>query len=313
LPELLSAEFLVSLGAAGVRMATPLVLAALGEIVAERSGVMNLGLEGIMTVGAFAAYVGTLYSGSFSIGLLLAILAGACFGLLMSYMSITLRCNQVVSGLSIWLFGTGVVGFIFLGTFGAVTVPETIPTLSAIEIPLLSSIPIIGDIFFKHHILVYLSFVLVLVFWLFLFKTTYGLRITSVGENPHAADTLGINVFRIRYLCVVFGSMMAAIAGATLTFELGFFREYMVAGRGWMTIAIVIFGNWAPLRALGGALLFGLADGLQMRIGALGYFVMEYQILRTLPYLVTIAALILISRRAGGPAALGVPFERGQK
>jgi simple sugar transport system permease protein len=159
---------------------------------------------------------------------------------------------------------------------------------------------------------VYLTFILVIICGSLLFKTTAGLKIRAVGENPRAADVLGTNVYRIRYLCVIFGGIMAGLAGAYLSLEMGFFREYMVAGRGWIAIAIVIFSNWSPYRALGGALLFGIVDGFQMRLGALGYFTMEYQFLRMLPYIAVIVSLVAISRRAGAPAALCVPFKRGE-
>ena len=309
--EIISQAFLIALVTAGIRMATPLTLAALGEVFAERSGILNLGIEGIMTAAAFSAYVITLYTGSVSTGVLFGMIVGAGFGLFMALLSITLCCNQVVSGLGLYLAGMGITGLLFLGSFGAVAVPERIPVLQSINIPLLSEIPVLGPIVFSQNLLVYLTFILAIICEITLFKTTAGLKIRAVGEYPHAADALGINVYRVRYLCTIFGGMTAGLAGAYLSLEMGFFREYMVAGRGWIAIAIVIFSGWRPFRALLGALLFGMVDGLQMRLGALGYFTMEYQFLRMLPYIAVIVALISIStKKVRGPAALGVPFKR---
>ncbi|MEM3653424.1 MAG: ABC transporter permease, partial [Candidatus Bathyarchaeia archaeon] len=292
----LSEAFLISLAAAGIRMATPLLLAALGEIIAERAGIMNLSLEGIMTAGAFASYALTFMTGNILYGLIFAAIAGVIFGVIMAYASITLRTNQAIVGLGLWLLGLGVIHFLFRATFGVLTVPYTVPQLKSIPIPILSQIPIFGEILFKQNILVYIAFVLVPIVYIILFKTTLGLKIRSVGENPRAADTLGINVFTLRYICTIVGAALAGLGGAYLALELGFFREYMVSGRGWIAIALVIFSGWEPFKALIGSILFGIIDALQIRVQAL-QIPIPYQILQMFPFIATFIALIIISKK----------------
>jgi simple sugar transport system permease protein len=309
----LNEAFLVSLAAAGIRMATPLLLVALGEIIAERAGIMNLSLEGVMTAGAFAAYVITFFTGNLFDGLLFSAIAGVIFGLIMAYASITLRANQTIVGLGLWLLGLGAVHFLFRSTFGVLTIPYTVPPLEPIPIPILSQIPIIGEILFKQNLLVYIAFILVPIVYIILFKTTIGLKIRSVGENPRAADTLGINVFLLRYVCTIVGAALAGLGGAYLALELGFFREYMVSGRGWIAIALVIFSGWEPFKALAGSILFGIIDALQIRIQALRIPI-PYQILQMFPFIATFIALIIISKKvAGRPAALAIPYKREEE
>ncbi|MEM2897641.1 MAG: ABC transporter permease [Candidatus Bathyarchaeia archaeon] len=305
--------FLISLTAAGIRMATPLLLAALGELIAERAGILNLSLEGIMTAGAFASYAMTFFTGNLWDGLVFAMIAGVIFGLLMAYASVTLRANQVIVGLGLWLLGLGAVHFLFRATFGVLTIPYTIPRLEPIPIPTLSQIPIIGKILFEQNLLVYMAFILVPIVYIILFKTTLGLKIRSVGENPRAADTLGINIFLLRYVCTIIGAALTGLGGAYLALELGFFREYMVSGRGWITIALVIFSGWEPFKALAGSILFGLIDALQIRVQAL-QIPIPYQILQMLPFIATFIALIIISKKVvGKPAALSIPYRREEE
>lgn len=307
--EIFTAAFLVSLGAAAVRVATPLVLVSMGELVSERSGVLNMSLEGTMAVGAFTAYVVALLSGSPLLGLLSALAIGGLVGLFLAFACVTVRTNQVVIGLALVFLLTGLVGFVFRAHFGIILIPQTIEQLPVVRIPILADIPYVGTVFFEHNILVYFAFALVPILSFILFKTDFGLKIRAVGEKPEAVDVLGINVYHLRYICVVFGGIMAGCGGALLSLELGFFREYMVSGRGWMAIAIVIFGNWKPSRALGGALLFGLVDAFQYRIQIIVR--LPYMLLLALPYAVTIIALVLVSRRTGAPSALGEPYTRG--
>jgi ABC-type uncharacterized transport system permease subunit len=309
LEEILTAAFLTSLIAAAIRIATPLILVSMGELVTERSGVLNMSLEGIMAAGAFTAYAVALASGSTVIAILAALAIGGLAGLFLAFTCVSLRANQVVIGLALVFLLTGLVGFIFRAYFGIMLIPETVEPLPIIRIPLLADIPYIGAMFFQHNLLVYIAFALVPILSIILFKTDIGLKIRAVGEKPEAVDVLGVNVYHLRYLCVVFGGIMAGCGGALLSLELGFFREYMVAGRGWMAIAIVIFGNWKPSRALAGALLFGLVDAFQYRIQIIVR--LPYMLLLTLPYIVTVIALILVSRKTGAPAALGEPYIRG--
>jgi simple sugar transport system permease protein len=309
--EIFTAAFITSLVAAAIRIATPLVLVSMGELVSERSGVLNMSLEGIMSVGAFSAYVVALLSGNVLFGFIAALAFGALVGLLVAFTTVTLRANQVVIGLALVFLLTGLVGFLFRAIFGIILIPETIEQLPILRIPFLADIPYIGTMFFEHNIFVYAAFALVPILSFILFKTEFGLKIRAVGEKPEAVDTLGINVETLRYICIIFGGIMAACGGALLSLELGFFREYMVSGRGWIAIAIVIFGNWTPKKALGGALLFGLVDAFQYRIQTIVRI--PYMILLTLPYLVVIGALMLVSRRSGAPAALGTAYVRGGK
>lgn len=309
----LNEAFLISLAAAGIRMATPLLLTALGEIIAERAGILNLSLEGIMTAGAFASYSITFLTGNILDGLVFAAITGVIFGLLMAYASITLRANQTIIGLGLWLLALGAVHFLFRATFGVLTIPYTVPPLEPIPIPILSQIPVLGKILFQQNILVYMAFILVPIAYIILFKTTLGLKIRSVGENPKAADTLGINVFLVRYICTIIGSALAGLGGAYLALELGFFREYMVSGRGWIAIALVVFSGWEPFKALVGSILFGIVDALQIRVQAL-QIPIPYQILQMLPFIATFIALIIISKRvAGRPAALAIPYKREEE
>lgn len=307
--EIFTAAFITSLVAAAIRVATPLVLVSMGELVTERSGILNMSLEGIMSVGAFSAYVVTLLSGNVLFGFIAALAFGALVGLFVAFTTVTLRANQVVIGLALVFLLTGLVGFLFRAIFGVILIPETIEQLPILRIPFLADIPYIGTMFFEHNIFVYAAFALVPILSFILFKTEFGLKIRAVGEKPEAVDTLGINVETLRYICIIFGGIMAACGGALLSLELGFFREYMVSGRGWIAIAIVIFGNWTPKKALGGALLFGLVDAFQYRIQTIVRI--PYMILLTLPYLVVIGALMIVSRRSGAPAALGTAYVRG--
>lgn len=307
--ELFTAAFVTTLVTAAIRTATPLLLTAEGELFGERSGVLNMSLEGIMGAGAFTAYAASVYTGSNLIGFFCAVLVGAFLGLLVAFTTITLRVNQIVIGLALVLLLTGLVGFLFRGTFGASLVPKTTEPLQKVAIPVLADIPVLGPVLFQQNILVYLAFSLVPILSLLLFRTTYGLKVRAVGEKPDAADTLGINVYLTRYVCVVFSGVMAGMGGAYLSLEVGFFREYMVAGRGWIAIAICIFGSWSPTRAMAGALLFGLLDAFQIRIAQFFYSI-PYMLLQTLPYIVTVIALA-VSRTTGGPSALGEPYVRG--
>jgi simple sugar transport system permease protein len=304
--------FAVTLLASGVRLATPLMLAAIGELVAERSGVLNMSLEGIMLTAAFSAYATSFIGGS---GLAIAsgVLVGALFGLGMAYLSVTLKLNQVIGGLSLWLLGVGLSAFLFRATFGIKSVLPAIEVLPEIRIPILGDIPAIGEILFNQNILTYAMYILVPLAAVTLYRTSLGLKIMSVGENPRAADALGINVYKMRYLTVVVGAILAGVAGAFLPLQVGFFRENMSQGRGFIAIAIVVFGNWHVYRAFAGALIFGAADAIQFGLQVLGQLgsVGLYNVLQMIPYLVTIVVLIVATRRANVPEALAEPYERG--
>ena len=294
-----------------IRIGTPLLLATLGEIYAERSGVMNLGIEGIMAVSALMAFIGLFHTGSPVIGLIMALGVSLLLALIFAVLVVTLRANQLLSGLALSIFGLGLSGFLGKSYLG-----QTAPTgFTVVPIPILADIPIIGQIFFNQYPLVYLSYILVVIMWYVLFRSWFGLYVRSVGEDPATADVMGINVYLIRYLCIVIGGLLAGLSGAYLT--LSYTRmwiEGMSAGRGWIAIALTIFSLWNPLRAIMGAYLFGAIMALQFRLQALEVGISS-ELLLTTPYLFTIIILVatsqeVIRKKLGAPAALYKPYAR---
>ncbi|MFX1573587.1 MAG: ABC transporter permease, partial [Promethearchaeota archaeon] len=259
---------------------TPILIATLGEIYTERSGTLNLGVEGMMIIGAITAYILTYVTHNPWVGLIISMIMGSLFSLIHAFISITLHGNQIVSGLALTMLGIGitaVLGKPFEGT----TIQDY--SFSQVEIPFLSDIPIIGPGLFTADPIVMIGMISSIFLWYFLFKTKYGLTIRSVGENPIVADTLGINVYRVRYICVMVGGAFAGLAGAHLTIGSISIRwsEGMTAGRGWIAVGLTIFSIWNPLGALIGSYLFGLTDVLQFRLQPFG---IPPQLLRMLPY-----------------------------
>ena len=312
---------------AGVTSGTVLLFATLGEIFAERSGVLNLGVEGMMLIGAMSAFSTAVYTGNPWLGLLVAMLVAGLISQIHAFISITLQADQVVSGLSLTFLGAGISMVFGEGLSKA----GTISLLPAFSIPLLSSIPVLGEIFFtKQSILVYLGFIITPLAWYFINRTRPGLHLRAVGEYPSAADALGINVFRTRYFYVFVGGVFAGLAGATISLAIspGWFSELTTAGQGWIAVGLVIFAQWDPFRAMAGAYAFGALRRLILDIQGptmifgltnpffynpyLGFF------LQMLPYAFTVIVLILGSREAmrkriGSPAALGTPYIRGER
>jgi simple sugar transport system permease protein len=297
--------------AAAVRAGTPLLLATLGEVMAERAGVLNLGLEGLMLTGALAGFAAYHGSGSFVLGCLAAMGAAGLLSLLFAFLTITLRTDQVVTGLALTLFGTGLAGFYgkpLVGVAGGAGMPDA-------PVPFLSSVPILGRALFSHDALVYISFLLVPAAWLFLFRTRAGLELRAAGESPRTADSAGIDVVKLRYIYVAAGGVLAGLGGAYLSLvHTPGWIENMSGGRGWIAVALVIFSQWNPLGAALGAYLFGGVDALQLRIQAAGSSVPPHLLLM-LPYVLTIFVLLFASgkalrRRIGAPAALGTPYRR---
>jgi ABC-type uncharacterized transport system permease subunit len=286
--------------------------ATVGEIFAERSGVLNLGVEGMMLMGALSGFATTYATQSLWLGVFAAMLVGALLALIHGFFSITLRVNQVVSGLALTLFGIGLSNFLGRPLISKVSLKFEPSVLFP-----LNTIPYVGDLFFTHHALVYPAYVLIPFAYLYLYKTNYGLELRAVGENPAAADTVGIGVFRIRYIYTLVGGALAGLGGAylSLAYTPGW-KEQMTGGQGWIAIALVIFATWDPVRALLGALLFGFINAFQFYCQAAGLTLIPEYVLRMLPYLFTIAVLVIITRwgaarrRVGAPAALGIPFER---
>lgn len=306
----MNSAIIISILAAGIRLATPYLLAALGEMFTQRSGVYNLGVEGIMMMGAFTGFFATLHSGSPLIGIVASLAIGALMGLLMALVSVTFKAEQGISGIGLYMFGWGLSGLLYRLYVGGIT---SIDGLKTIKIPLLSDIPWLGPIIFDQNGLVYTALVLVPLSGFILFKTSWGLNVRAVGNKPEAADTLGVSVERIRYQCLILGGMLAGLAGAFLTIgQANMYADNITAGRGFIAIALVYFGRWSPWGILLGSLLFSMADSFQSMVQVLGIN-FPYELAVILPYVVTIIALAISFGRVWAPAALGKPFQRGTR
>src|SRR3972149_4225923 len=300
-------DFFVGLLAATLRVATPLLLATLGELYAERAGILNLGIEGTMFLGAFVGFMFADKTSSLGVGLAAAIGAGALSGMLMALLAVRLGVSQHVSGLGITLLLTGLSLFGFRWVYGEPRIPPAIEPFGRLS-PL-GQVPVLGEIF-NQYALTYIALALVPVVWLMMYRSNIGLQIRAVGENPEAADAAGVNVFRIRFLALSIAGGLMAAGGAFLSLaQLGSFTYGIIAGRGWVCIALVIFGNWHPVKVLWGALLFGGVFALQLRLQVSGLD-LPYETFLALPYLVTILALAVAGRNATYPGALLKPYKR---
>jgi ABC-type uncharacterized transport system permease subunit len=307
--EIFTLPVIIGILASSIRLATPYLYASIGEAFAQTSGVVNLGVDGIMLVGGFTGFYITLKTGNVWLGLLAAMIVGLLMGLLMSLISVTLKAEQGISGIGLYMFGLGLSALLFKELVGTVL---TIDGFSPVRIPLLGNIPVLGDIFFHQSLLVYGAFLMVPLAWFVLDKTTLGLKIKSVGQNPAAADSLGVSVDRTRYFSVCLGAVLAGLAGASLSLSLvNLFQENLTAGQGFIAVALVYFGGWRPLGILGGALLFSTVNALQLWMQVLGANI-NSEILVMLPYVLTIVALAVAVNRVRQPAALNKPFERGE-
>jgi len=300
---------------AAIRIASPLIFAALGELICERAGVLNLGIEGIMVVGAFAGWLTVYLGGGLWFGVAVAMLSGMAFGLVHGVLTVPFGLSQHVVGLGITLLATSLTYYCYRLALPEVTSPPKIEAFQPLEIPLLSEIPVIGPALFNQTPLTYLAFVLVLLVTLVLYRTPMGLALRAAGENPAAVEAQGLSVSAIRIGAVMVGSGFMAVGGAFLTMSAfnSFFFE-MVNGRGWICIALVVFGSWKPGKTLLGAVLFAAFDALQIRVQQtpLGADI-PYQIFLMAPYILSILALVIMSRRAQVPAALMVPFNKGER
>ncbi|MDE1994061.1 MAG: ABC transporter permease [Rhizobiaceae bacterium] len=296
--------------AASMRLAIPIMLAALGGLFAERSGVLNIGLEGMMLVGAFVGFVVTFATGHLVIGVIAAILSGAVTGLLLGLYTITLAANQVVVGISLNLLSVGVTSYLYRSFFGAATDRPRIEPFAAVDFGSLGDLPLIGPLLFRQDMLAYLGLVLIVITWFVVKKTRFGLNIRSVGEHPEAAETLGVDVIQTRYVAIALSGALASLGGAFLSLSAtGVFLDNMTAGRGYIALAILILGRRHAIGVLFAALLFGSADALQLRAQLLPINV-PLQFLLMLPYVLTIVVLAGFAGRQGTPAALGLPFRR---
>jgi len=306
--ELFTFQVLIGILTSGVRLATPYLYASIGETFVQVSGVYNLGVDGIMLMGAYSGFFVGMKSGSLWFGLLTAGVVGGLMGLIMAVISITMKAEQGISGIGLQLFGLGLSSLLFRETLGGVV---SINGFQPVKIPLLSDIPIIGDALFNQNLLVYGAFLLVPLAAFILNKTTLGLKIRAAGQNPQAADSLGVNIVSIRYTTLITGGVLAGIAGASLSIALiNLFQENMTNGMGFIAVALVYFGGWRPWGVLGGALLFSFVNALQLWIQVKGIN-LDSDIAVMLPYILTILALAF-ARRVQQPAALSKPFERGE-
>jgi general nucleoside transport system permease protein len=302
--------FLATLVAASFRIATPILFAALGEAVAESAGLLNVGIEGMMVIGAVFGFLVSYSSGSQWLGFAAAFFAGGAAGLLFGYVTVERSADHVVTGIVINIFCFGLASLAFKGLFThASEVPE-IKTMPAWRIPGLSNIEFVGRALFSQTPVVYIALGLLPVFWFQLFRTQWGLRIRSAGENPAAAESAGINVWNIRLGAGIIGGAMAGVAGATLAIaQLGLYLDNMTAGRGFIALALVVFGGWNPWRIAGAALIFGGAEALQLRLQAIGVAI-PHALLLAVPYVLTIAVIAAFAGKATYPAAMNMLYPR---
>lgn len=292
-----------------ITMSTPFLLASLGETFSQLSGVINLGVDGIMLLAGFLAFYVTLITGNLWLGLFVAMLTGLAMGLLMSLVSVTFKAQQGISGIGLQMFGLGMSSLLFKMLVGTV---KTVSGFQAIKIPLLGDIPFIGEILFNHNILVYIAFSLVPIAWWVIEKTTLGLKIKAAGQNPAAVDSVGINVDKIRYISVCIGSVLAGMAGASISISISnLFQDNLTAGQGFIAVALVYFGGWTPVGVLGGALLFSLANSTQLWLQVLGVDI-PASLAVMFPYILTIVVLTGAVNRGKQPAALNKRFFRGE-
>lgn len=297
----------------GIRLATPYLYAAIGEMFSQRSGVLNLGVDGIMLMGAFFSFFVVFRTSSLVLGLVAALAIGALMGLILCIVSITYQAEQGISGIGLYMFGLGASSLLFKTMIGSVEGVQGFPELHfCLGNSCLADVPVLGDIFFSHSLMTYGAFLLVPLAWWVLNHTTFGLNVRAVGQNPEAADSLGISVARVRYSAVALGGALAGVAGASLSISLlNIFQENLTNGMGFIAVALVYFGSWRPGGVLLGALLFSTVNALQLWVQVLDLNIPS-DVAVMLPYLLTIIALALPFRRSLQPAALTRPFARGE-
>lgn len=308
--EVFTIAVLVAVVGSAIRLAVPLLLASLGETYGQRSGVLNLGVDGIMLLGAFAGYYTVLKSGNVWLGLAAGAVVGLILGLASAVIAVTLKAEQGISGIGIYLFGLGMSDLLFQKLVGT---PIPIDTFPPLDIPILSDIPYIGEMFFQHNLVIYLAFAAIPFSAFVINRTTFGMNIRAVGEYPEAADTLGVSVARIRYATQLIGGTLAGIAGGVLAISLGIFQQNLTNGAGFIAIALVYFGGFRPVGIMLGALLFGFVNALVLELKTLEIIPRDLSNLAAMaPAIITILALALVARRFRAPSALTKPFTRGQ-
>lgn len=307
--EFLTLTTLVATFASGMRFATPYLLAALGETIGQRSGVLNLGVDGVMLLGAFFAYWTVLETDSRLLGVVMGLVVGLIMGAIYAVVTLVFKAEQGISGIGIYLFGLGMSELLFLKLVGT---PRGISSFDELKIPLLGDIPHIGDMFFNHSIMVYIAVAMVPLLTIAVNRTTLGLNIRAVGESPEAADSLGVSVARTRTIAILIGNGLAGLAGAALTIQLGTFQNNLTNGIGFIAVALVYFGAWRPIGVLAGSLFYGLITATVTQWKTLGIVTGAAASFTTMaPAVFTVIALAIIARRsADQPAALTVPFSR---
>jgi simple sugar transport system permease protein len=311
--DFLQPALIISLLGGMIRIVVPILYASLGELIVERSGILNLSVEGGLTIGAFAGFAIARQYHSLWFGVLCAGLAGSALALIMAFLTITLKQDQTIAGLALNLFAGGLSFYIYrvlYKDFLGGNMPTVTP-FHEVAIPGLVNIPIIGPAFFSQHILAYIAFLMVPLIFYFLYRTKYGLALRCLGENPRTVDMKGLNVAGIQYAALLFGGFMYGVGGCCLTLtSAGMFVDGIAAGRGWIAIAIVIFGGWRPWSILGTSLFFAFLESLQNQVQSIGFTLIPYQFVAMLPYIVTILVLLLSRKRSGAPLALGIPYTR---
>jgi len=306
--EFFTTTAIVATLASGIRLSAPFLIAALGESVGQRAGVLNLGVEGVMLIGAYAAYNTALETGNVLAAVFVAVLMGVLMGAIYAFITVVMHAQQGISGIGIYLFGLGITDLLFQKQVGT---PKPIDGLQSTSVPLLGDIPTVGEIFFRHNALVYVAYLLIPVVWFVVNRTTFGLNIRSVGETPEAADTLGVSVTWTRVSAILIGNGLAALAGAALALEIGIFQYNLTAGQGFIAIALVYFGAWRPSGIMAGALLFGIVSSTVLQWKTLGIVSGSASSFTAMaPAVLTILVLVVVSRRIGQPSALTKPFDR---
>lgn len=312
LTQFLAASFLGVLLSSGVRAMTPLLLAGIGEMYAERAGILNLGIEGMMAMGAFAGFFIALSSDNPWLGLVTGIMTGAALGLVVGFLAITYRVNQIVLGLGVTVFGLGLSAFLHRHFYGAMF-PTLRTSIAPLAVPGLVHVPVLGGALFNQSFVVYLAVVLVVVSAIVIRRTAFGLNIRAVGENPFAADAAGVNVFLVRYAAIVIAGALTGFGGAFLSIiDLNFFLPGMIAGRGFLGIAVCMLGRWEPYRILVGAFSFGVLQALTNGLQVIGIQVVP-EFLLMIPYIGVMVALAILARNALAPSALSQAYERGER
>ncbi len=305
---LLETTFYIALLAAAVRMAAPLIFAAIGETICERAGVLNVGLEGTMLIGAWAAFMGMYYSGSGLVGIGSAMLGGMMITAVLGYICISRGANQIISGLVVTIFAVGFTSLMYRAMFRGT--PPSVESFAPYPIPFLSDLPVVGRILFQHTLLVYAAFLIVPLAYILIYRTQFGLCLRAAGELPAAVDTAGVNVQGIRYASILICGALAGLGGAALSIgQLNQFTDNLTAGRGYLALAIVLLGRWEPFKVLLGTLFFAAADALQLRLQVLG-FVIPKEVLGMIPYVLAITAMAIFVRHLRLPAAMARPYGR---